>query len=88
MKVEKIKMSVHKVNEVEIDYFDYLSKDINGRCYMSIQRWHNGEGYTIFNDDNTSFSFTHAQWEAIRKGIKYLDAEFDRQMNENISKRI
>ena len=88
MKVEKIKMSIHKVNEVEICYFDYLSNDSDSKCYMSIQAWNNGEGYTIFNDDNQSYSFTHAQWEAIKKGIKYLEAECDRQMMENISNKI
>jgi hypothetical protein len=88
MKNRKIKMSVHKVNEVEINYFDYLSKDPDSKCYMSIQAWNSGEGYTIFNDDNQSYSFTHAQWEAIKRGIKYLEAECDKEFQKRISDQI
>ena len=83
MKTEKTKMSIHHVHEVEheveIDYFDYMSNHTEGREYMSIQTWHNGEGYTIFHGDNTSFSFSHAQWNAMKKGIKYLNDEVDRE---------
>jgi hypothetical protein len=78
MKSEKPKMSVHHVHEVEISYFDYLSNNSNSQEYMSIQTWHNGEGYTVFYGDNTSFSFTHAQWNAMKKGIKYLNEEVDK----------
>ena len=78
-------MSINDVKEVEIKYFEYLSNKKDCMEYMSIQKWHNGEGYTIFNDDNDSYSFTLAQWDAIRKGIKFLENECDIEFNKRIS---
>ena len=57
----------------ELNVFDYTAKENN---FIQITEWTNGEGWDISINDDTIFSLTQGQLEAINYLSKKLDYEF------------
>ena len=57
----------------ELNVFDYTAKENN---FIQVTEWANGEGWDISINDDTIFSLTCGQLEAINYLSKKLDYEF------------
>ena len=57
----------------DLNTFDYLAKENN---FIQVTEWTNGEGWDISINDDTIFSLTCGQLEAINYLSKKLDYEF------------
>lgn len=57
----------------ELNVFDYTAKENN---FIQVTEWTNGEGWDISINDDTIFSLTQGQLEAINYLSKKLDYEF------------
>lgn len=57
----------------DLNVFDYTAKENN---FIQITEWTNGEGWDISINDDTIFSLTCGQLEAINYLSKKLDYEF------------
>ena len=57
----------------ELNVFDYTAKENN---FIQVTEWTNGEGWDISINDDTIFSLTCGQLEAINYLSKKLDYEF------------
>ena len=57
----------------ELNVFDYTSKENE---FIQVTEWANGEGWDISINDDTIFSLTCGQLEAINYLSKKLDYEF------------
>ena len=57
----------------DLNVFDYTAKENN---FIQITEWTNGEGWDISINDDTIFSLTQGQLEAINYLSKKLDYEF------------
>ena len=57
----------------ELNVFDYTAKENN---FIQVTEWTNGEGWDISINDDTIFSLTQGQLEAINYLSKKLDHEF------------
>ena len=57
----------------DLSVFDYTAKENN---FIQVTEWTNGEGWDISINDDTIFSLTQGQLEAINYLSKKLDYEF------------
>ena len=57
----------------ELNVFDYTAKENN---FIQVTEWTNGAGWDISINDDTIFSLTQGQLEAINYLSKKLDYEF------------
>lgn len=57
----------------DLNVFDYTAKKNN---FIQVTEWANGEGWDITINDDTIFSLTQGQLEAINYLSKKLDYEF------------
>ena len=57
----------------DLNVFDYTAKENN---FIQVTEWTNGEGWDISINDDTIFSLTQGQLEAINYLSKKLDYEF------------
>ena len=57
----------------KLNVFDYTAKENN---FIQVTEWTNGEGWDISINDDTIFSLTCGQLEAINYLSKKLDYEF------------
>ena len=57
----------------DLNVFDYTAKEND---FIQVTEWTNGEGWDISINDNTIFSLTQGQLEAINYLSKKLDYEF------------
>ena len=57
----------------DLNVFDYTAKENN---FIQVTEWTNGEGWDISINDDTIFSLTQGQLEAINYLSKKLDHEF------------
>lgn len=57
----------------DLNVFDYTAKENN---FIQVTEWANGEGWDISINDDTIFSLTQGQLEAINYLSKKLDYEF------------
>ena len=57
----------------DLNVFDYTAKENN---FIQVTEWTNGEGWDISINDDTIFSLTCGQLEAINYLSKKLDYEF------------
>ena len=57
----------------DLNVFDYTAKEND---FIQVTEWTNGEGWDISINDDTIFSLTQGQLEAINYLSKKLDYEF------------
>ena len=57
----------------DLNVFDYTAKENN---FIQVTEWTNGEGWDSSINDDTMFSLTQGQLEAINYLSKKLDYEF------------